>query len=50
MQEKFNTLDNIMMETFEFGVPPTYIDPHVVDFDALANQNAEPAATYPARP
>src|SRR5260370_8360603 len=30
-------------------MPPIYADPQVLDFDALANQTAEPAAHYPAR-
>ncbi len=31
------------------SIPPIYADPQVLDFDALANQTAEPAAHYPAR-
>jgi hypothetical protein len=30
-------------------MPPIYADPQVLDFDALANQVAEPAAHFPAR-
>jgi hypothetical protein len=36
-------------ETYEYGIPPIYADPQVLDFDALANQVAEPAAHFPAR-
>jgi hypothetical protein len=36
-------------ETYEYGIPPIYADPQVLDFDALANQIAEPAAHFPAR-
>jgi hypothetical protein len=36
-------------ETYEYGIPPIYADPQVLDFDALANQTAEPAAHFPAR-
>jgi hypothetical protein len=49
IQERYNTLSNIQAETYEFGIPPIYADPQVLDFDALASQTAEPAAHYPAR-
>ena len=49
VQERYNTLSNIQAETYEYGIPPIYADPQVLDFDALANQTAEPAAHYPAR-
>ena len=49
MQERFNTLSNLQMETYEYGIPPIYADSEVLDFDALQNQTAEPGAHYPAR-
>jgi hypothetical protein len=49
LQERYNTLSNIQAETYEYGIPPIYADPQVLDFDALSNQTAEPAAHYPAR-
>jgi hypothetical protein len=49
VQERYNTLSNIQAETYEYGIPPIYADPQVLDFDALASQTAEPAAHYPAR-
>ena len=49
VQERYNTLSNIQAETYEYGIPPIYADPQVLDFDALAGQTAEPAAHYPAR-
>ena len=49
IQERYNTLSNIQAETYEYGIPPIYADPQVLDFDALQNQTAEPAAHYPAR-
>jgi hypothetical protein len=49
VQERYNVLSNIQAETYEFGIPPIYADPQVLDFDALQNQVAEPAAHYPAR-
>ncbi len=49
IQQRYNTLSNIQAETYEYGIPPIYADPQVLDFDALASQTAEPAAHYPAR-
>jgi hypothetical protein len=49
IQERYNTLSNTQAETYEFGIPPIYADPQVLDFDALGSQTAEPAAHYPAR-
>lgn len=49
VQEQYNTKRNILCENHEFGIPPIYADPQVLDFDALATQTAEPAAHYPAR-
>ena len=49
LQERYNTLSNIQAETYDYGIPPIYADPQVLDFDGLANQTAEPAAHYPAR-
>jgi hypothetical protein len=49
VQERYNILSNTFQENAEFGIPPLYADPQVLDFDAVANQTAEPAAHYPAR-
>ena len=49
VQERYNTLSNIQAETYEYGIPPIYADPQVLDFDSLSNQVAEPAAHFPAR-
>ena len=49
VQERYNTLSNIQAETYEYGIPPIYADPQVLDFDAIGNQTAEPAAHLPAR-
>ena len=35
VQERYNTLSNIQAETYEYGIPPIYADPQVLDFDAL---------------
>ena len=49
VQERFNTLSNLQIETYEYGIPPIYADSEVLDFDALQNQTAEPGSHYPAR-
>ena len=49
VQERYNVLSNMQAETYEYGIPPIYADPQVLDFDALSNQIAEPAAHFPAR-
>jgi hypothetical protein len=49
VQERFNTLSNLQIETYEYGVPPIYADSEVLDFDSLQGQTAEPGAHYPAR-
>ena len=49
VQERFNTLSNLQMERYEYGIPPIYADSEVLDFDALQGQTAEPGAHYPAR-
>jgi hypothetical protein len=48
-QERYNILSNMQMECAEFGIPPIYADPQVLDFDSLSNQTAEPSQHYPAR-
>ena len=49
VQERFNTLSNLQMETYEYGIPPIYADSEVLDFDALQSQTADPGVHYPAR-
>jgi hypothetical protein len=49
VQERYNALSNIQAETYEYGIPPIYADPQVLDFDAIGNQTAEPPAHFPAR-
>lgn len=48
-QERYNVLSNLQTETYEYGVPPIYADPGTLDFDALSDQVAEPAAHFPAK-
>lgn len=49
VQERFNTLSNLQIESYEYGIPPIYADSEVLDFDGLQHQTAEPGAHYPAR-
>ncbi|HXY79146.1 MAG TPA: hypothetical protein VEI08_00770, partial [Candidatus Bathyarchaeia archaeon] len=49
VQERFNTLSNLQIETYEYGIPPIYADSEVLDFDSLQSQTAEPGSHYPAR-
>src|SRR6266849_1694180 len=35
VQERYNVLSNMQAETYEYGIPPIYADPQVLDFDAL---------------
>jgi hypothetical protein len=48
IQEQVNDYANIQAENYEFGIPPIYADPQVLDFDSLGSTTAEPAAYYPA--
>jgi hypothetical protein len=48
IQEQVNDYANIQAENYEFGIPPIFADPNVIDFDALGSTQAEPAAWYPA--
>ncbi len=47
IQEQYNVLSNIEAETYEFGIPPIYVEQKTLDFDALQSQVAEPASHYP---
>ncbi len=49
VQERFNTLSNMQIETYDYGIPPIYADSEVLDFDALQSQSTEPGAHYPAK-
>lgn len=49
INEQYDSLSNMREETYEYGIPPIYADPQVLDFDALRTQTAEPAVHYPAR-
>ena len=50
VQELKNVLVNISIETIEQGIPSTFADPEVLDFNAYNKQEARPGVTYPAQP
>ena len=49
IQEQVNDYANIQAENYEYGIPPLFVDPNVVDVDAISSTTAEPAAFYPAQ-
>lgn len=50
VQERLNDLANITIETYEYGIPSTFVDSEVLDIDALEEQTSEPGAMYPVSP
>ena len=50
LQDQINTLGNMAIEAFEYGIPPVYADPEVLDFEALTQRTIEPGVHVPARP
>jgi hypothetical protein len=49
LQDQINTLGNMAIESFEYGIPPVYADPEVLDFEALSQRTIEPGVHVPAR-
>jgi hypothetical protein len=50
VQERFNTLANLTIETIEHGIPATFAMPGAVDFEAIRESYVEPGAIYPGVP
>ena len=50
VQDVANTLFNMFIEQMEYGIPPVYADPEVLDFEALTQRTIEPGVHVPARP
>jgi hypothetical protein len=50
VQERLNDLANITIETYEYGIPSTFVDSEVLDIEALEEQTSEPGAMYPVSP
>lgn len=49
VQDITNELINLTLETIEFGIPETFADPSVLDFDAYRKSEAKPGMVYPAK-
>jgi hypothetical protein len=50
VQEITNDLVSLTVQTIEHGIPQTFADPAVLDFDAYSQTEATPGAIYPATP
>ena len=50
VQERLNDLANIAIETYEYGIPSTYVDSEIIDLEALEEQTSAPGAIYPVHP
>jgi len=49
VQDVVNTIWNMLIEAFEYGIPPIYADSEVLDFEALTQRTVEPGVHVPAR-
>ncbi len=50
VQERLNDLANIAIETYEYGIPSTFVDAEIIDLEALEEQTNSPGAIYPVHP
>lgn len=50
VQEILNDEWNLSVETYEYGIPATFVDSEVIDIEALEEQTSEPGAMYPIHP
>jgi len=50
IQDITNDLVSLTLQTIEHGIPQTFTDPSVVDFDAYGQTEATPGGIYPAKP
>lgn len=50
LQEIHNNLTNLFIMQVEYGVPATYADTEVFDFDGQSKQEVSPGYTYPVTP
>jgi hypothetical protein len=49
VQDMTNELANLTLETIEFGIPETFADPGVLDFNTYKKSQARPGMVYPAK-
>ena len=50
IQDITNDLMNITVQTAEYGIPQTYVDPEVVDLEKLSQVQVAPGQLIPAKP
>ena len=50
IQEITNDLLSLVVQTVEHGIPQTFADPKVLDFEAYGKQEVVPGGIYPATP
>ncbi|HMD31466.1 MAG TPA: hypothetical protein VKG84_06125, partial [Candidatus Acidoferrales bacterium] len=50
VQERLNDLANIAIETYQYGIPSTFVDAEIIDLEALEEQTTSPGAMYPVHP
>jgi hypothetical protein len=49
LQERYNTMSNIIQETYEYGIPTTFFDSQAIDGEAWAQQGNRPGSRMPVR-
>ena len=50
VQEMTNVLANLTLETIEQGIPSTYADTEVLNFDVFSRSENRPGTVYPVKP
>ncbi|HYV52885.1 MAG TPA: hypothetical protein VE971_06275 [Candidatus Eisenbacteria bacterium] len=50
IQEITNEIISLTLQTMEHGIPQTFADPNVLDFNAYRTTEATPGAIYPTKP
>ena len=50
IQDMKNMVVNLSVESLEYGVPETFVDPEVLDFDAYKEAKGGPGMVFPIKP
>lgn len=50
IQDMTNDMLSLILQTIEHGVPQTFVDPTVIDFEAYKKSEAAPGMIYPTKP
>lgn len=50
VQEITNEIVSLTLQTIEHGIPQTFADPNVLNFDEYSQTETKPGVVYPARP